>query len=199
VGTAGIERRIGAGARRPEAESVLAERAFAGDARAFEAIVVRYQGPVLGLAGRYLKSTADAEDAAQEAFVRAFVHREKFDRARPILPWLLTVTRYVCVDRLRRVRREEPLEREAEAVAASARTAEDEAGDRELAARLAEALEALPEAQREVVAMFHLDGMSYREIADAADVPIGTVMTWLHRGRARLKELVFGGIADGDA
>jgi RNA polymerase sigma-70 factor, ECF subfamily len=198
VGTTGTERRAGV-ERTAEADALLAERAFAGDARAFEAIVVRYQGPVLGLAGRYLKGAADAEDAAQEAFVRAFVHREKFDRSRPILPWLLTVTRYVCVDRLRRTRREEPLERAPETAAASGRSAEDEVGDRELAARLSRAMDALPEAQREVVAMFHLDGMSYREIADAADVPIGTVMTWLHRGRARLKELVFGGNGHDDA
>jgi RNA polymerase sigma-70 factor, ECF subfamily len=176
----------GAGAREP----LLVERAFAGDARAFEAIVVRYQGPVLGLARRYLRSAADAEDAAQEAFVRAFVHRDRFDPARPLLPWLLTVARYACLDRLRRDRREAIAEAEPEGCAFGGASAEDALGDRERLVRLSSALGALPEGQREVVTMFHLDGLAYREIAEALDVPIGTVMTWLHRGRARLREMI---------
>ena len=173
-----------------EHEAMLAQRAFAGDPRAFEAIVVRYQGPVLGLARRYLRSTADAEDAAQEAFVRAFVHRARFDPARPLLPWLLTVARHVCLDRLRREARTIAADDAPDGCALEGVTAEDAASGREQLARLARALDALPEGQREVVAMFHLDGLAYREIAEALDVPIGTVMTWLHRGRARLKELV---------
>jgi RNA polymerase sigma-70 factor (ECF subfamily) len=173
-----------------ERESVLAERAFAGDARAFEAIVLRYQRPVLGLARRHLCRAPDAEDAAQEAFVRCFVHRDRFDPARPLLPWLLAVTRHVCLDRLRRERREPLLDESAEACAVERATAEDALSDRERLERLARSLEALPEGQREAVAMFHLDGLGYREIAEALDVPIGTVMTWLHRGRERLKSAV---------
>jgi RNA polymerase sigma-70 factor (ECF subfamily) len=173
-----------------EREPLLVARAFAGDGRAFEAIVVRFQGPVLGLARRYLKSAPDAEDAAQEAFVRAFVHRDRFDPARPVLPWLLTVARYVCLDRLRRDRREAIAAMEPDGCAFEGATAEDALGEREQLVRLSRALEALPEGQREVVAMFHLDGLAYREIAEALDVPIGTVMTWLHRGRARLREAV---------
>ena len=171
-------------------EPLLAARAFAGDSRAFEAIVVRFEGPVLGLARRYLGREADAEDAAQEAFVRAFVHRDRFDPARPVLPWLLTVARHVCLDRLRRDKREPIAETEPDGCAFEGATAEDALGDRERLARLRRALDALPEGQREVVAMFHLDGLAYREIAEALDVPIGTVMTWLHRGRARLREMV---------
>jgi RNA polymerase sigma-70 factor, ECF subfamily len=176
--------------RSSEREPVLVDRAFAGDARAFEAIVVRYQAPVLGLARRYLKRMPDAEDAAQEAFVRAFVHRDRFDPARPLLPWLLTVARYVCLDRLRRDRREAISDAEPDGCAVQTATAEDALREREQLLLLSSALDALPEGQREVVAMFHLDGLGYREIADALDVPIGTVMTWLHRGRARLREAV---------
>jgi RNA polymerase sigma-70 factor (ECF subfamily) len=173
-----------------EREPLLVARAFAGDSRAFEAIVVRFQGPVLGLARRYLKSAPDAEDAAQEAFVRAFVHRDAFDTARPLLPWLLTVARYVCLDRLRRDRREAISDAEPDDRAIESTTAEDALSEREQLLHLSRALDALPEGQREVVAMFHLDGLGYREIAEALDVPIGTVMTWLHRGRARLRASV---------
>jgi len=184
--------------RSPEREPVLVDRAFAGDARAFEAIVVRYQAPVLGLARRYLRRAPDAEDAAQEAFVRAFVHRDRFDPLRPLLPWLLTVARRVCLDRLRRDKREAISDAEPEGFAVESATAEDALRDRERLVSLSRALDALPEGQREVVAMFHLDGLGYREIADALDVPIGTVMTWLHRGRARLRDSVLaeGGCSD---
>jgi len=171
-------------------EPLLVARAFAGDSRAFEAIVVRFEGPVLSLARRYLGSEADAEDAAQEAFVRAFVHRDRFDPARPVLPWLLTVARYLCLDRLRRDKREPLADAEPDACVFEGANAEDALGARERLSRLRGALDALPEGQREVVAMFHLDGLAYREIAEALDVPIGTVMTWLHRGRARLREMV---------
>jgi RNA polymerase sigma-70 factor (ECF subfamily) len=173
-----------------ESEPHLVQRAFAGDARAFTAIVTLHQGPVLRLARRYLGSAAESEDAAQEVFVRAFVRRDRFDSARPLLPWLLTIARHVCLDRLRRSRREGVAAAEPDALASAGATAEDAFGERERLVRLARALEALPEGQREVVAMFHFDGLAYREIADALDVPIGTVMTWLHRGRARLRELV---------
>ncbi|MCK9463984.1 MAG: sigma-70 family RNA polymerase sigma factor [Proteobacteria bacterium] len=174
-----------------QGEPLLVARAFAGDAEAFEAIVARYQRPVLGLTRRYLRNAADAEDAAQEAFIRAFVHRDRFDAARPLLPWLLAVARHACLDRLRRGRREEIAATvQADDRASDGPTAEDALSDRERLERLSLALDALPEGQREVVAMFHLDGLAYREIAEALDVPIGTVMTWLHRGRARLREAV---------
>jgi len=176
--------------RSREREPLLVDRAFAGDSRAFEAIVVRYQAPVLGLARRYLRRAPDAEDAAQEAFVRAFVHRDRFDPLLPLLPWLLTVARHVCLDRLRRDRREAISDAEAEGCAVESATAEDALSEREQLLHLSRALDALPEGQREVVAMFHLDGLSYREIAEALDVPMGTVMTWLHRGRARLRESI---------
>ena len=173
-----------------EREPVLAQRAFAGDARAFEAILIRYQRPVLGLARRHLGRAPDAEDAAQEAFIRCFVHRDRFDPARPLLPWLLAVTRHVCLDRLRRARREPLSDEPPDACAVVRATAEDALSDRERLEILARSLEALPEGQREAVAMFHLDGLGYREIAEALDVPIGTVMTWLHRGRERLRSAV---------
>jgi len=176
--------------RSPEREPVLVDRAFAGDSRAFEAIVVRYQGPVLGLARRYLRRAPDAEDAAQEAFIRAFVHRDRFDPLLPLLPWLLTVARHVCLDRLRRNRREAISDAEPDGCAVESATAEDVLSERERLVSLSRALDALPEGQREVVAMFHLDGLGYREIAETLDVPIGTVMTWLHRGRARLRDSV---------
>ena len=69
---------------------------------------------------------------------------------------------------------------------------EDEASFREQLARLDRALDDLEEGPREAVILFHIEQMSYRDIAAALEVPMGTVMTWLHRGRAQLKRALEG-------
>src|SRR5688572_12140520 len=89
----------------PDAE--LAERAGRGDERAFTALVRRHERPVYALCCRYL-GAADAADAAQETFVRAFTHLDRFDRSRPLLPWLFTIARRLCIDHQRARRNETP-------------------------------------------------------------------------------------------
>jgi len=69
---------------------------------------------------------------------------------------------------------------------------EGEASLREQLGRLERALDDLGEGPREAIVLFHIEGMSYRDIAAALEVPMGTVMTWLHRGRAQLKQAVEG-------
>src|SRR5262245_58843808 len=86
-----------------DAEVDLARRAHRGDAAAFEQLVLRSQRPVYRLCRRMLRSP-QAEDLAQETFVRAFVHFERFDPARPLLPWLLAIALRLCLDVLRRRR-----------------------------------------------------------------------------------------------
>src|SRR5688572_29109091 len=78
----------------------LATRARQGDEAAFTALVVRHQKPVRALCRRLL-GPADADDAAQETFVRAFTHLGRFDASRPLAPWLLTIARRLCLDRRR--------------------------------------------------------------------------------------------------
>jgi RNA polymerase sigma-70 factor (ECF subfamily) len=133
--------------------------------------------------------TADAEDVAQDAFVRAFVHFERFDPERPLLPWLIAISRRLCLDHLRR-RRAMSRADQAPMMPAPLPSPEREALLREELARLDQALSDLDEGPREAVVLFHVEAMSYRDIATALDVPIGTVMTWLHRGRAQLKRAV---------
>lgn len=179
-----------AAVERPEqpvrSEAVLARRARDGDERAFTRLVQLHQGPVFGICRRYLRG-ADAEDAAQDTFVRAFVHIRRFDPDRPLRPWLLAIARRVCLDRLRRKAPVPEGEIERLAPPDPHPDAEQKVGAREELSRLQQALEALPEGQREAVALFHLHEMPYREIAEQLEVPIGTVMTWLHRGRAQLR------------
>jgi len=167
-------------------EAELARKAHAGDSRAFGELVLRYQRPVFALCARYLRG-ADAEDAAQECFVKAFVHLSEFDPSRPLLPWLLTIARRLCVDRLRKHKAEPDSDKAARAIDDGTPTAEAEASAKEQLTLLSRALAALPEGQREALTLFHLEGLPYKEIAGTLGVPLGTVMTWLHRGRAELK------------
>ena len=136
---------------------------------------------------RYLTASPwDAEDLAQDTFVRAFVHFERFDPERPVLPWLIAIARRLCLDLLRRrkvMARVETLP----VTGPSARGPEGEASLREQLSRLERALDELDEGPRMAIVLFHIEEMSYRDIAAALEVPIGTVMTWLHRGRAQLK------------
>jgi RNA polymerase sigma-70 factor, ECF subfamily len=179
----------GSDADNRRAELELARRARRGDAAAFDELVLRFQRPVHRFCWWLLRSP-DAEDLAQDTFVRAFVHFERFDPERPVLPWLIAIARRLCVDVLRR--RKMMTNVEVPVTSPPAPGPEGEASLREQLSRLDRALADLDEGPREAIVLFHIEEMSYRDIAAALEVPIGTVMTWLHRGRARLKRALEG-------
>jgi RNA polymerase sigma-70 factor, ECF subfamily len=163
----------------------LARRARDGDERAFGLLVERFQDPVYRLCSRFV-GASEAEDLTQETFVRAFVHAGSYDPARPMLPWLLAIARRLCLDRLRKAKPD--LVEDTTVFDDGGPDAEQQAMTRQDVRRLQAVLPTLPEGQREALALFHVEGLAYQEIATTLDVPIGTVMTWLHRARARLKQ-----------
>ncbi len=178
--------------RRPRIEASMEARAARGDRRALEALLREHARAIHDVC-RFVAGADDANDATQESFERIVTSIERFDPERGTFrTWALTVTRNVCRDRLRR----RGLERRAfidDGDETTAWTASDAPGPERVALariesqRLAAALETLPEAMRIAVVLFHVHEASYEEIASAIDVPIGTVMTWLHRGRKRLR------------
>ncbi|HAM54014.1 MAG TPA: hypothetical protein DCQ64_00825, partial [Candidatus Rokubacteria bacterium] len=85
----------------PQALLELARRARRGDSAAFDQLVLRFHRPVYRFCWRMLR-TSNSEDLARETFVRAFVHFDRFDPERPLLPWLFAIARRLCLDRLRR-------------------------------------------------------------------------------------------------
>ena len=170
-------------------EAKLVRDAFEGNVDAFTQLVERYQGPVYNLCYRYVRGP-EAEDLAQETFIRAFVHRERFNLEKPILPWLLTLTRNLCIDRLRKDKKALVSNRDYEHIPDRLPSAEESMASKEALSLLAQGLRELPEGSREAIALFHLEGLSYKQVAETLDVPVGTVMTWLHRGRAKLKALL---------
>lgn len=174
----------------PQANAVdeqrLAERAIQGDRAAFTALVRQHQHAVYRLCLRY--GAEEAQDLAQETFMRAFIHRERFDPARPVLPWLLTIARRLCIDRVRKHKPvladdDRPLD-----PAEHRPDAEQSLATREQLGQLKQAHSKLADGPREAVALYHWEGLSYDEIAKILGVPLGTVMTWLHRGRAQLRK-----------
>lgn len=181
----------------PDASAVRA--ASRGDKGAFAGLVESHKRAVYGLCLRLLGNGEEARDAAQETFVRAYAALHAFDASQPFAPWLLRIARNFCLDQLRRRLPEgrqvsldaepggdDPPRRE---IADPDAVRADEALERsQTRASLELAVASLPPNYREVVHLFHVEHLSYREIASAMDVPIGTVMTWLHRARARLRE-----------
>jgi RNA polymerase sigma-70 factor (ECF subfamily) len=165
------------------------QRAFSGDSLAFRSIVERYQGPVYNLCFRFVQG-ADAEDLAQETVVRAFLNRSGFDLERPLLPWLLTIARRLCIDRARSRKYQLHDELDSERTAGDSILADDRLEQKEELALVATALGDLPEGQREAIVLHYVEGLAYKEVAAVLEVPIGTVMTWLHRGRAGLQARV---------
>src|SRR5438067_4604844 len=167
----------------------LEDRLRRGDPRAFEELVIAYQHRVFGVALRMLRNRGEAEEIAQEVFLR--VHRAvgNFRGEAKLSTWLYAITSRLCLNRLasgeRHMAREgdEALER---LRAGAATAAHAERG--ELEAALQRAITELPEERRVVVVLRDFEGLSYEEIAAALDLPLGTVRSRLHRARTDLKE-----------
>ena len=183
-------------------ERSLARAAARGDRDAFARLVEAHKRRVHALCFRLLGDPEDARDAAQESFVRAWSAIGSFDVAQPFAPWVLRIARNHCFDLARRklpasreVRLDaEPAEGEApfELADPDARSADVRLEGAQRSATVAVAVAALPPKYREVIHLFHVEQMAYKDIAAVMDVPIGTVMTWLHRARAKLRETLAG-------
>jgi RNA polymerase sigma-70 factor (ECF subfamily) len=165
------------------------DRLRAGDRRAFEELVRVQQHRVYGLALRMLGNAAEAQDVAQEAFLRAHRGLAGFRGDARLSTWLYAIVSRLCLNRLagteRRLTRhgEEALERLPDATPRP-----DQALERgELEEALHRAIAELPDERRIVVVLRDVEGLAYEEIADVLDLPIGTVRSRLHRARLDLK------------
>lgn len=143
---------------------------------------------------------ADAEDLVQDTLIRAFRAVDRFDGAHP-RAWLLTILRHTHLNRVRGrkpvlLRDGESVELTLERVGKPEPSAEEVVVSDLFESVVAEALAALPDKHREVVTLVDIDGLSYQEAADVLGVPRGTVMSRLHRARARIRaRLTAAGLA----
>jgi RNA polymerase sigma-70 factor (ECF subfamily) len=148
-----------------------------------------YGGLVYAVAYRVLGDRALAEEATQQAFVKAWRAADSFDDARELGPWLATIARRAAIDsyRAEAARRADPLESASPAdpaLRSEAVTAEELAGVWEVREAIAE----LPAEEQEVVRLQHFDGLTHLEIAERLDVPAGTVKSRSFRAHKRLAE-----------
>lgn len=168
-------------------DDTLAERVLAGETEVFVTLVERYKRPVFNLALRMLGNRADAEDAAQETFVRAYTHLGSYQPGGKFGSWLLAITSHWCIDYLRRRR---PVSLDAlQAPLADAITAEypeDMALRAEGQAEVQHWLANLPEPYRLVLVLRYWHELSYAEISAAIDQPVSTVRMRLFRARQSL-------------
>jgi len=171
----------------PMDDPALVEALRSGDPEAPRLLIERYQGVVFGLCYRMMNHRQDAEDVAQEAFVRALRAMTGFDSARPIRPWLLEIAANRCRTALaRRARGRMQALSETGDQMSDPRAGPVDPDD--LAGELERALSELRPEYRLVFVLFHEQNLSYDEIARTVTRPIGTVKTWLHRARAQLAE-----------
>jgi RNA polymerase sigma-70 factor (ECF subfamily) len=169
-------------------EADLLAKARRGNLFAFEEIVKRYQRRVYGAALRIVRRHEVADDVAQEAFIRAHQALHTFDLARPFGPWICRIAANLAINHVRsRQAREEPLPEEHHETPSTAADALGHLLDGEAHRMLRDALEGLPAEQRAVFTLRVFEDLSYREIADALDINVGTVMSRLSRARERLR------------
>ena len=172
-----------------EDEPGLLARAKGGDLPAFEEIVRRYQRRVYGVALRVVRRHDVADDVVQDAFIRAHGALASFDLERPFGPWICRIAANLAVNHVRSPKaREEGLPEEHAERAAASGNPLDGVLDQEVRDVLEGALARLSAEQRAVFVLRAMEEMSYKEIAEALGLSMGTVMSRLFRARERLAE-----------
>jgi RNA polymerase sigma-70 factor (ECF subfamily) len=180
-------------------DAALIERSRAGDVAAFEPLVEKYRQRVWRLAYNLLRDREEAWDVAQEAFIRAYQALPSFRGQSAFYTWLYRIVMNVAADRARargaRGRAfgtERVPEEDWERVLPDQRGADESpdavAARGEQRQKIMRALDALPEHHRRIVVLSDLEGLSYREIAETLEIPMGTVMSRLHNARKRLRD-----------
>lgn len=184
----------------PDAEVVA--RARKGDHAAFRVLVERYEGRVFRMAVRVLRDEEQARDAVQDAFIKVYGSLDRFEGRSGFYTWLYRIVMNQCLDRKRRDKSDREVEwkDEVESLRMDGAPAlvgdpapggpEVQVGRLELRKIMATAIDALPEDARRTIQLREIDGLSYKEIAEALGIPKGTVMSRLHYARQRLQELL---------
>jgi RNA polymerase sigma-70 factor (ECF subfamily) len=170
----------------------LIQRCLAGDQLAWEAIVRQYRRKVFNVAYKFVGRHDEAEDLTQDIFLKVFKSLDTFDRRANFQTWLISVSRNLCIDHYRSVRKErETIDRDvdsAEVAPPSVGTPSQIAAleQRDRVELLREAMAALPATLRTAVLMRDIQECSYHEIARALKLPEGTVKSRINRGRTEL-------------
>jgi len=172
-------------------ESLWLSRAQTGDAEAFTRLVEVYQRPVYNLCYRMLGNESDAEDAAQETFLRVYKNLKRYDNRRPFPTWLLSIAAHYCIDQIRKRRMQTVSIDEHSYI---------EIPDTELGPELSVSrmeqdrrvralLEYLNPTDRAAVVMYYWYDLSYEEIGEALSLTLSAVKSRLHRARRSMADV----------
>lgn len=188
-----------------EADLILVERVQSGDQQAFGLLVGKYQRKLLRLVGRFVRDPAEAEDVTQEAFIKAYRALPNFRGESAFYTWLYRIGVNTAKNWLVAHGRRMPTvtditnEESDGGIEDSALLRDDETPDRilqskQIGATVNAAMDALPEDLRTAISLREIDGLSYEEIAQVMDCPIGTVRSRIFRARdaiaAKLRPLL---------
>ncbi|QQR89293.1 MAG: sigma-70 family RNA polymerase sigma factor [Myxococcales bacterium] len=164
----------------------------------FEAEIDPYLEPLYGMALRFTKNAADAEDLLQDVMLKAYRAYDRFDGERHVKAWLFRILTNTYINQYRRKKRERMLSEDGSSIMGagliSGATLEWLSSPFDAASRpiinqeIRFAVDQLPEEQRLVLLLADMEGLSYRQIADAVDAPLGTIMSRLHRARASIQQ-----------
>ena len=165
-------------------ETLWIQQARRGDVGSFGRLVRAYQTDVYNLAYRMLGDRMEAEDAAQETFLRAFQHLDRYDPDRPFRTWLLSIATHHCIDRLRRRRPALPLDPDHRGE--SNPDPEETLVRKETQEAVQRLIQRLPPTDRAVVLLYYWHGEPLREIAQVLGLTVSAVKSRLHRARWRL-------------
>lgn len=171
-----------------EGELELIQRALNGDMNAWGEIVRCYKDAVFGIAIGILGNPADAEDAAQDAFIRAYEGLHTFHLDKRFSTWIFAVTANICKNKLRRERLFAPLKHIARLTKGS--DPAQQLAQQERTQIIREAIDQLKPAYRMPLVLRYYAELDYKEIAEVLGLPEGTVKTRLHRAKAELKHIL---------
>jgi RNA polymerase sigma-70 factor (ECF subfamily) len=168
----------------------LIESCRGGDPLAWEQLVRRYQGRVFAVTWHYMRNSEEARDMAQEVFIRIYRSLESFHGSRAFVPWMLSLTRNACIDRLRELKarppaHDVPVEDDTELMDRAA--SPEEMSDRESRRRLiSRALDDMNDKSREIILLKDIQGLELQEIAEMLSIPVGTAKSRSSRARIEL-------------
>ena len=170
--------------------ATLLERCRQGDDLAWEALVRRFQTRVYAVACHYMRNAEEARDVAQEIFVRIYERLGSFHGDQAFLPWMLRLSRNVCIDTLRRQkarpRASDVVIDETVQIASTAPTPEQTSAARSARDLLYRAMDRMTDSDREILMLKEIQGLKVEEIADLLKIPTGTVKSRCNRARLDL-------------
>lgn len=181
-------------------EALVKERikqVLKGDQNAFGDIVELYKDKVYQISYRILGNKHEAEDIAQEAFIRAYVNIQSFNMNLKFSTWIYRIATNLCIDRIRKKKPDYYLDAEVSgaegltmysSIPANTSLPEDDVESLELQELIQKEISKLPEKYRTVIVLRYIEELSLNEISEILDIPLGTVKTRIHRGREALRK-----------